>query len=146
MQEKILAILDEVLPEKCFRQVWNRKTFYSTPQIGIAMSVSSHDINNVRGQKIQLVSLILDLNDMELKPQSFGGSGGQRIYVKPNLNDPKEKFLAMKSVKIPFRKPKGEEKFILDAVKRFAENWLTALRENREILMYQELVNYDEII
>jgi len=146
MRTKIETILNEVLPEKCYRKVWNTKTFYGTPQIGIAFSISDYDINNVRNQKIQIVSLILDLNEMELTPQCFGGCGGQSIYRKPNLELRDEKYLAMKSIKIPFRKPKGEEKFILAAIKRFAENWLKALKENREVLMYQEYVNYDEII
>jgi len=146
MVEKIEAILNEVLPAKAYRLVANTKSIFGDPQIKIVIAVSDYQINGVKGQLVQVVSLLLWLNDMEIYPQVFGGNGGQFIFRKPNMNDPKEKYLAMKSIKIPFRKPKQEENFVLGAIKRFAENWVRLLRENREELMYQEYVNYDEIL
>lgn len=72
--------------------------------------------------------------------------GGQSIYRKPNKDVDNEKYLAMKSVKIPFRMPKKEEKNVLDCVEKFAKNWVLALKENKDVLMYQDYVNYDEFL
>ena len=49
----------------------------------------------------------------------------------------------MASYKIPFRKPKQEEKFVMKAIKVFAERWLQALKDNKERLFYQDKVDYD---
>jgi hypothetical protein len=145
MKQKILNILTNTLPVNTFISVKNGTRFYDNgEQLKIGFAISDYNINNVSGQKIQLVSLLLDLTDMELRPQVFGGSGGQYIHRKPNLNDSKEKYLAIKRIKIPFRKPKSDEKFILLAIERFAQNWLKALKENRDELMYSELVDYDD--
>lgn len=146
MRNKIEKILRDVLPSKTHIIVKDIKSIFGAPQIMIAFAVSDYNINGVSGQKVQIVSLILNVDDMELYPQVFGGNGGQRIYRKPNLDDDKEKYLAMKSIKIPFRKPKQEEKFVLSAIKRFAENWLVAIKENKENLMYRDLVDYDDFL
>lgn len=146
LEDKINDILNEVLPSKAFRYVGLNERGFGGSYIKIAFAANEININNVSGQKPQLVSLTLNLDGMELYPQCFGGNGGQSIYRKPNLELREEKFLAMKSVKIPFRKPKPEEKFILVAIRQFAQNWLHALNANREVLMYQDLVNYDELL
>ena len=146
MINKIKNILDGVLPKAAFRIVSEGKNCFGGNYIKIAFAVSDYDINGVSGQKVQSVSLNLDINTLELYPQCFGGNGGQSIYRKPNLNDPTEKFLAMKSVKIPFRKPKPNEENVLSTIKKFAENWVKTLKENRSELMYQHLVNYDEFL
>jgi hypothetical protein len=146
MVEKIKNILNEVLPKAAFRLVSEGNGVFGGKYIKIAFAVSDYNINGISGQKVQVVSLNLELNCLELTTQIFGGNGGQSIYRKPNLNDPKEKYLAMKSVKVPFKRPKPEEQYVLSAIKRFAENWLKTLKENRDVLMYQELVNYDEFL
>lgn len=62
------------------------------------------------------------------------------------MTDLKEKYLAMQSIKIPFRQPKKEEKAILKAVEKFAINWLQALKDNQDKLTHQNLVNYQELL
>jgi len=145
MKTKIENILNEVLPKNAYREVYER-TFLGDKSLCIMFAANNVNINSVQGQKPQKVSLMLSLIDLDLHPQIFGGNGGQHIYRRPNLNDSKEKYLAMKSVKIPFKRPKPEETFILSAIKRFVENWVSALKENQEVLMYQNLVDYDELL
>ena len=146
MKEKIEAILNEALPECAYRYVSECTRTFGPPYIRIEFAAKNYNINGVSGQMPQLVSLVLDINTMELNPQIFGGNGGQSIYRKPNLEVKEEKYLAMKSVKIPFKRPKPEEKFILSAIKRFAENWLQTLKDNREVLKYAEYVDYNELL
>ena len=107
--------------------------------IGVQMACSDHDINRVDGQKIQKASLTLDIKSLELESRC-------EMFRQPNEQDPKERFLAMKSIKVPFRRPACNEKDVLNAVQRFAENYKKALIENRAVLKYQDLVNYDELL
>lgn len=147
MKEKIENILKNALPEKAFFIVQERiNSFDKSPQIAIFISASDNEIYRVKGQHPQLVSLLLDLKTMELYPQVFGGLGGQHIYRQPNKNEPKEKYLVMQSIKIPFRKPQPNEKAVLTAIEKFAKNWLTALKENKDVLMYKDLVDYNELL
>lgn len=142
---EIEMILRKVLPSKTHFIVAPYKVMGST-WLKIMFAVSDVTINRVAGQFPQVVSLRLDLADLELEPQVFGGNGGQHIYREIDPNDPKERFYAMQSIKIPFRKPKKEKKFVLITIQRFAENWLKALTENKDRLMYQDLINYDEFL
>lgn len=148
VKTEIEKILEKNLPASTFKRVWIFRGMGTKNNIGIAFSASDYNINNVRGQLPQLVSLALwNWDDgLELKPQIFGGDGGQIIYRKPNMQDDREKYLAMKSVKIPFRKPKGELKFIYAAIERFCQNWVKTLKENRNELMYQDIVDYDKLL
>jgi hypothetical protein len=145
MKTEIENILKSVLPQGIWRIV-NEGKIMGEDFIHIAFAVKDYNINGVNGQKPQCVSLILYTERLELKPQVFCGNGGQHIYRKPNLNDSKEKYLYMKSVKVSFRKPKPEMDKVLRAIKLFAENYIKALRENQSVLMYQDIVNYDEIL
>lgn len=113
--------------------------------IKIWIACSEIDINNVRGQKPQIVSLSLD-SSLELEPQAFGGNGGRCIYREPNLNDPNERFLAMKSVKIPFRKPQPTPDKIKAYIIKFVDNYIQALKDNKEVLKYKNLVDYDLVL
>lgn len=146
MKEQIYDLLDNILPKQCFMQVAEFKGCFGTNYIRIAFAANDKAINGVSGQYPQVVSLSLDLDSFKLSPQEYGGCGGQYIYRKPNLNDPSEKYLAMKSIKIPFRTPKSSEKNILSAIERFANNWLKALSENKDQLCHKDLVNYDELL
>lgn len=143
--DKIKEILEKELPQEAFKVVSPHKGF-GGQYLKIAFAANDHQINGVRGQLPQVVSLNLDLADLELETQCFGGNGGRCIYRKPNLEDAKEKYLAMKSVKVPFRKPKKEEKSVLNAITKFCQNWLKTLKENKETLEYQNVVNYDELL
>ena len=142
--EKIENILKGVLPSNTVIKVWEYKIFSRC--IGILFHPEARTINNVSGQYPQVVSLSLNLENLELTTQVFGGNGGRCIYRNINKDNPKEKYLAMMSVKIPFRKPKPEEKFILNAIEKFAENWIKTLKENVEVLKYKDIVNYEDFL
>ena len=68
-----------------------------------------------------------------------------QIMTVPNPEDSKERFYAMIGKKVAFRKPKKEKTAILRAVKRFADNWLTTLKENEEKLCYKDMVDYSKL-
>ncbi len=150
MKTKVENLLKSVLPSKAVIIVKERKQLFAPSEdykyIHIAFATSSHEIHNVSGQLPEIVSLYLDLVTMELHPQSFGGNGGQLIYLKPDKNNPKERYLAMASVKIPFRKPQPNEKAVLNAIEKFAKNWVAAIKENKDRIFHSDIVNYDEFL
>tara|TARA_R110001592_G_C13090638_1_gene743406 strand:+ start:1082 stop:1525 length:444 start_codon:yes stop_codon:yes gene_type:complete len=146
MKTKIEELLSKTLPDGTFIKVKERKHFDGEPYLAILWHPSDHQINNVKGQYPQVVSLRLDTESMDLMTQCFGGMGGQRIYKNPDPEHPKEKYLAMVGIKIPFRKPKKEEKFVLNAIKKFSENYIKLMRENIEDLRYKDLINYEEYL
>jgi hypothetical protein len=147
MKEKILEILKNTLPENTNIIIRERKGVFSgKPELMVGFSVGTHLINGVSDQYPQFVSLWLKLDTMEFTVQSFGGCGGGRIYRKPDMNNPNEKYLAMVGVKIPFRKPKPNEEAVLGAVERFAQNWLKALKDNIDVLQYSQYVDYKEYL
>ncbi|MFW5847885.1 MAG: hypothetical protein ACOCVF_03115 [bacterium] len=145
MKQQIEKVLGKVLKRENF-QVNDRKSIFGEKQIAIEIFASTFEINNVKGQRPQMVSLLLDLNSKELRPQVFGGNGGQHIFRLPDMDNPKEKYLAMKSVKIPFRKPKNNDAAILNAIEKFATRWIETLKENRKVLKYQDIVDYDSFL
>lgn len=110
------------------------------PNLQIKLYVPGPTINDVPGQFIQRVLLVLDLEDMELR------AAIQRITRKVNPNHPQEKNLAQVGVKIPFRKPAQEEEAVIRACARFAKRWVEALKENVDVLMYQDLVDYKQFL
>lgn len=142
---KIEIILRDTLPKNAFRVIQERE-FLGDKSLIIGFAASSHKINGVAWQYPQFCALMLHLRDMSLNTQHVGGSGGGSIYRKPDMNHDKEKYLAMKGVKIPFRKPQPTEEAVLKAVERFCQRWVQALKDNREVLMYQNLVDYDELL
>jgi len=143
---KIEQILDKVVPS-FYKGVSIQKNIFDTGNnIRIFIAASDYKINGVSGQLPQVVSLSLDLSDMDLHPQVYGGNGGQRIDREKDMNDPNEKFFAFSTIKIPFRTPQPNEKAVLDAIKRFAENYKKTLAENREVLLYQDIVDYDKLL
>lgn len=141
---KIESILKSVLPTETYIEVRSYKGAFSDEYIKIMFAAKDFLINNVSGQRPQAVSLCLCLTDLELTTQVYGGNGGQCIYREPNLEDPKEKYLAMKSVKVPFRQPKKEIVAVEGAIKRFAENWLKTLETNKNTLKYKDIVDYSK--
>ena len=143
--KKIQDILNKELPSGCYIYVNSRPhAFGNGNSIAIMFAATDYNINQVRGQRPQAVSLSLDLNDMELIPQVYGGNGGRTIYREPNLNDPSEKYLAMKSVKVPFRQPQKNETAVLKAIEKFAQNWRKTIRENIDTILYKDLVDYSK--
>jgi hypothetical protein len=143
--EVVQDILKKSLPGFWIYVSEGKQTFGGN-YLKIAMAAKAININGIEGQKIQIVSLSLDLKKLELEPQIYGGNGGQCIYRKPNQEDPKERFLAMKAVKVSFRRPPCNEKDVLAAIERFALNYKKTLIENRQNLMYQDMINYDELL
>ena len=142
IKEKLAARLSTGFPH----EVYSTKGSFGGRYICLWIACSTTEINRVQGQRPQMVSLMLDMNDMELRPQVFGGNGGQCIYRQPNLEDPKERYLAMKSVKIPFRKPKGTPEAIVECIGRFADNYIQTLNDNYDVLRYKEMVDYDKLL
>jgi hypothetical protein len=127
LQSKIEKVLNERLPSTAWRKVSMTKVL-GGDWIKIQFAGADYLINGVQGQRPLAASLRLD-EDLELKPQGFGGSGGRRIYFSPDKENPKEKYLALSGVTIPFRTPKKEEKKVLDAIGRFVDNWVKAIKE-----------------
>lgn len=144
MKEKIEAILKKELPK--FYTFVRQDRFMGSDSLCISMSTTDKQINNVSGQYTDRVSLCLHLDTLDLHPQSYGCTGGQSFYRKPNLNDPKEKYLALKNVKVPFRKVAKDETAVLSAIQRFAQRYKQLLIENKDVLPYSNLVNYDEVL
>jgi len=146
LKDKVEKIIRETLPESFYITVSQHKNTFSGEYIKIVMAVSNYELHNVRGQFPQVVSMCLEVDTMELYTQIYGGMGGQCITRKPNKLDPNESWLAQKSVKVPFRKPKAEEKFVLAAIKKFAENFYLMLVENVEVLTSQEYCDYKKVL
>lgn len=138
---KIQNILTEVLPENFKITVKPYNGYFGKSEyIQIKFSPSDYLINGVQGQTPCVVSLSLDVTTMILKSQMYGGTCVFRKTDPENF--PKEWNLALGRIKIPFRKPKSEEKFVLKAIRVFAERYLQKLKENRHLLLHVEKVDY----
>lgn len=147
LKSEIKELIENTIGTNFHVKVFNSRTFYKDiPDVGIMISASKIEINNVGGQYPQAVSLILDTDNLELKTQVFGGNGGGCVYRQVDPEHPRERFLAMQRIKIPFRKPKNEMKFVLKAIKTFAERYKQTLIDNKERLMYKNLVDYDQLL
>ena len=48
----------------------------------------------------------------------------------------------MVGIDIPFRRPKNTEEAVLRAIKRFAQNYIRILKENKDVLRYKDVVDY----
>lgn len=116
METLIAKITDTIktqLPsDKFWVQVKPYKgAFNDGSEISIVIAAKPYDGLGLNG--VQMVSLMLNAKSMRLYVQGFGGNGGQSIQRKPNLNEPSEKWLAMKSERIAFRTPKPIEEKVL---------------------------------
>jgi len=143
IQTEVRNILEKVLPSTFNIMVNQGKDIFGGYYLKIGASPSTYEISQVRGQYPQVVSLRLDFETLELESQIFGGMGGNRFYrdIRPDLN-PKEKYLAQSSVKVPFRKPKKELKAVYGAIQRFFERYLELLKEWKDDLKYKEHGDY----
>ena len=146
IEQKINEILEKNLPKKAHKIVSEYRKVFGGKGLKIAFAASDYEINQVRNQFPQAVSLSLDLDNMELEIQVFGGMGGNRVYCEPDLNNPKEKYLAMAGRKVAFRRPKKEEKFVLRAIEKFAQNWVKVLKENKDVLTHQKEIDYNALL
>jgi antirestriction protein len=142
--EKITSIAEKELPG--FHYEIKKYSFVGYDEIKILVAASNYEINRVPGQFPQAVSLRLSVEDMILEPQVYRGVGGQNIYLIPDKEHPKEKYLAMAAVKIPFRKPRRDERSVLNAIRKFFQDYKEALKANRSRLMYQGFVDYHKLL
>lgn len=101
--------------------------FLGEESIKIFFAPSVIELNRVKNQFPNAVSLVLHVATMELDTQVFGGMGGGKIQIKPT-----NKYHAFDSVKVPFRKPKREEKNVMQAIDRFTVRYLELLKENKD--------------
>jgi hypothetical protein len=149
IKKQIESILNEKLGSKGF---YTKVSLYLTPlgrkeNLAIQIATTDKCINGVNGQLTDLVSLSLS-NDLLLETQCFGGCGGGSLYRNINPNNADEKYLAMKGVKVGFRKPQQNEKPVLNAISKFADNYLNTLKEIKSLglLRYTNLVDYDKLL
>lgn len=144
--EAIQTRLTEKLGDRFPFSVYAVNGSFGGKYVCMWIACSTYEINNVNGQRPQMVSLMLDMDGLTLRPQSLGGNGGQCIYRQPNMEDPNERYLAMKSVKVPFRKPKNTVEAAVDCVGKFADNYIKTLADNYDVLRYKEIVDYDGLL
>jgi hypothetical protein len=146
IKSKIMEIVNSELAGFYIRIQDRTHFFDKSPQLAIKIAASDYEINRVAGQCPQAVSMLLDINSMELSVQVFGCMGGNAIFLIPDPNHPKEKYLAMASVKVPFRTPQKNEEAVFKAIKMFAIRYKNLLIENKDRLMYQNYVDYSSLL
>lgn len=142
--EQVKKILAETLPGFWYRV--NEYTILGGQFLAIKIACSSYEINQVEGQRIQAVSLRLNLQTLELNTQVFGGNGGQCIYREVDLNNLLERCLAMKSVKVPFRKPQKNLPSVYKAIQKFCLNYKQTLIDNVSKLTNRDKVDYNTLL
>ena len=136
MKEKIESILARTVPH-AFTFVNEGEGWYDKrKEIKISIAATSDEINRVKGQYPAHASLLLLLDTMELNTQIFGGMGGGSIFRLPNKEIESEKYLALKAIKIPFRRPSKNEAAVLKAIEKFAIAWRETVRENLAAMPY----------
>lgn len=145
LKPKIESILNSVLPTGFLKSVQEYIDGLGGVNLKIWAASSNENINGVKGQKPEIVSLLLRSNG-ELKTQIFGGSGGGGFYVKPDLNNVKEKYNALTKIKVPFRTPQPNEKSILKAITLFFERYFDLIKKNKHRLKYSKYVDYDSLL
>lgn len=145
IKAQIEATIQKELP-KFWHEVTINKGYFGEVYIAIKIAANTKLINSVASQRPQAISLKLNPHTFELSVQIYGGCGGRTVYRQPRKTDDKERYLAMKGIKLPFRTPKKELPAVLQAIKTFCMNYKKVLAENYSELCYHDLVNYDEIL
>lgn len=140
----IETAIKKEIPTGCYVRVWKRNRALGGAAIGIFFAANDYNINNVEDQKPQAVSLTLDPATWELEVQAYSCMGGQSVKRVPNKDIPAERHLAMKGVKVAFRKPQANETAVLKAIAKFAHNWRETIRNNKDVLMYSDKVDYSK--
>lgn len=144
-KELILSVLTKKLGNNFFYGVNENTSCFGGHYLKIWVSTSLHQINGVSGQMPDVISFCLE-SDLILKPQSYGCMGGGSFYIKPDLTNPAEKYLAMKSVKIPFRTPKQDMSKVVACFSKVLDNYISLMKEYRSRLLYSQYVDYDAIL
>lgn len=140
--EVIRETLSNNLPKSFNIIVRGYDNYSGQDNVQIAFSPTFDTIHDVSGQYPQIVSLNFNRSTMKLTAQTFGGNGGNFIYRKPDQEVPTERYLFMKSIKVPFRQPVKEARFILPKLEKFCKDYLVTVQANRGNLMYQDKVDY----
>jgi len=146
MKTKFEEIIKRVLPNFKYSFKEGKNCLGGGTYLAIGIYPIDININDVAGQKPQLISLCFEPDTMELYPQIFGGNGGQTIHREPNLSDPSEKYLWGKSIRIAFRKPQPNEKAVLNAFEKFVLNYKKALTENMDVLKHRDIVDFKTLL
>ena len=133
LESKIAKILDRTAPN-AYKEIRTRRLMGRNVTY-IILADSNHQINGVSGQYPACVSLLLS-EDWELRPQVFGGNGGQCVFRKPTGE--KEKYLALGREKVPFRKPKQTETAALAAIERFTTRWRDIVQDIKDRGLFKE--------
>lgn len=143
MQSEIQKIFIEELPKfYTFANLKKQYVYSNEPPIEyihIGMACSDKEINHVKYQYPQYCSLSLNSKGV-LQPVTIGGSGGRRIDLIPNKEDPKEAYLSIKGHTLPFRTPKPEKEAILRAIRKFCREYKLALSINFDRLMHKDAI------
>jgi len=137
LKDEISEILSDKLPN--FKTSVTPIKILGDEQLKITIAIPHNGVD------YHIVSLCLH-NDMELEPQAYGGVGGGSIYVKPDRNDPKQKYLAYHGVKIPFIKPKKDRKYVMSAIGRFCDNYKDTLVKYKDRLPLPDGLDLDKFV
>lgn len=143
LQAKVIETLKNNLPAEIIFSVDIRTKVFSKGQfLKISIRTSDKLINGCEGMYPDHISLTLDTLNLEF--QIFGCSGGQWLYRKTDKNIPKERYNALGSEKITFRKPKPTEEAVLKALGVICERYVAMLQDfkNRGLLQYENYTNY----
>lgn len=138
----IIADMQKAIMDLLTHKLGDRFKYQVTPWNGMSSQYLKIAISPDGLRSMQCVSLSLS-EDLELKPQIYGGEGGNSIYREPNKEDAKEKYLAMKSVTVPFRKPQQNKDAVLRCIDRFADAYIKTLTDNRDKLCYRDVIDFD---
>jgi hypothetical protein len=132
--DQVRAILAEEMQGFWFQV--SEYQFLNEPCVSIQMGCKDHLINGVAGQRPQQVALTYGYGELK--------SHYPVVYRQPDRTKDDEKYLAMRGVKVPFRKPRAGKE--LEAVRKFAKAYKETLRSNVDTLMYQEYVDYKTLL
>jgi len=148
MTNSIAEVLNKKLGEKFIKNVIGYINWKSEEQVAIEISCSNERIGGVRGKTPQLVSLSLNMKSMDLLPRQFGFDSDVKtsVHILPNRKLESEKHITYKEIKVPFRKPKKTREDVLACIGRFCDNYVKVLNDNKNVLMYQDLVDYNELL
>lgn len=136
----IQKLLDENLPDQIIKRAYEYRDILGGYFVRIEIRSSGKEINRFRGQYQNFISLHLSYPGLSLSFQRYGGMGGQVLYRKIDPENPAEKFLAMKSEKIPFRTPKPEIEAVKKALKSVCVSYVRTLQgfKDRGLLLRPE--------
>lgn len=139
LMPQIEKTLHEVLSSRFFYSVSKHKNYFGE-SFYIKICIACNSKNGVPTEKPQSISLSLS-EYLELKPQMFGGVGGNSIDVHPAESNNRKY-----SISVPFRTPDKDLQKVLKCISTFAGRYIDTLKQHKDTLRYKEYVNYEEIL